>query len=68
MINYQIFMDDLKLLGKRESQVESLENTVHTMSKDLEWSLVLKNARCWFWIELRWLDVKDLATQQENNK
>lgn len=68
MINYQIFMDDLKLLGKKESQVESLVNTVHTMSKDLEWSLVLKNARCWFWRELRWLDVKDLATQQENNK
>ena len=37
-------MDDLKLLGKRESQVESLVNTVHTMNKDLEWSLVLKNA------------------------
>ena len=41
---------------------------VHTMSKDLEWSLVFKNAGCWFWRELRWLDVKDLATQQENNK
>ena len=61
-------MDDLKLFGKRESRVESLVNTVHTMSKDLEWSLVFKNARCWFWRELRWLDVKDLATQQENNK
>ena len=66
MINHQIFMDDLKLLGKRESQEESLVNTVHTMSKDLEW--VFENARCWFWRELRWLDVKDLATQQENNK
>ena len=62
MINYQIFMDDLKLLGKKESQVESLVNTVHTMSKDLEW--VFKNAGCWLWRELRWLDVKDLASQQ----
>ena len=60
------FMDDLKLFGKRESQVESLVNTVHTMIKDLEW--VFKNAGCWFWRELRWLDVKDLATQQGNNK
>ena len=59
-------MDDLKLFGKSESQVESPVNTVHTMSKDLEW--VFKNAGCWFWRELRWLDVKDLATQQENNK
>ena len=68
MVNHQLFMDDLKLFGKKESQVESLVNTVHTMSKDLEWSLVFKNAGCWFWRELRWLDVKDLATQQENNK
>ena len=59
-------MDDLKLFGKRESQVESLVNAVHTMSKDLEW--VFKNAGCWFWRELRWLDVKDLAYQQGNNK
>ena len=56
MINHQLFMDDLKLFGKSESQVESLVNTVHTMSKDLEW--VFKNAGCWFWRELRWLDVK----------
>ena len=35
-------MDDLKPFGKRESQVESLLNTVHTTSKDLEWSLVFK--------------------------
>ena len=61
-------MDDLKLFGKRESQVESLVNSVHTMSKDLEWSLVFKNAGCWVWRELRWLDVKDIAAQQENNK
>ena len=66
MINHQLFMDDLKLFGKSESQVESLVNTVHTMSKDLEW--VFKNAGCWFWRELRWLDVKDLAYQQGNNK
>ena len=56
LINHQLFMDDLKLFGKSESQVESLVNTVHTMSKDLEW--VFKNAGCWFWRELRWLDVK----------
>ena len=61
-------MDDLKLFGKRERQVESLVNTVHTMNKNLEWSLVFKNAVCWFCRELRWLDVKDLATQQGNNK
>ena len=48
MINHQLFMGDLKLFGKRESQVESLVNTVHAMSKDLEWSLVFKNAGCWF--------------------
>ena len=66
MINHQLFMDDLKLFGKREIQVESLVNTVHTMIKDLEW--VFKNAGCWFWRELRWLDVKDLAYQQGNNK
>ena len=28
-------MHDLKLFGKRESQVESLVNSVHTMSKGL---------------------------------
>ena len=61
-------MDDLKLFGKRESQGESLVNTVHTMSKDLKWNLVVENVGCWFWRERRWLDVKDLATQQENNK
>ena len=61
-------MDDLKLFGKRERQVESLVNTVHTMNKNLEWCLVFKNAVCWFWRELRWLDVKDLAYQQGNNK
>ena len=33
MINHQFFMDDLKLFGKRESLVESLMDTVHTMSK-----------------------------------
>ena len=27
MINHQLFMDDLELFGKRESQVESLLNT-----------------------------------------
>ena len=28
-------MDDLKLFGKSQKQVESLMNTVHTMSKDI---------------------------------
>ena len=28
MINHQLFMDDLELFGKSESQVESLLNTV----------------------------------------
>ena len=48
MTYHQFFMDDIKLFGKRESQVESFVNTVHTMSKDLEWSLVFENAGCWF--------------------
>ena len=41
MINHQFFMDNLKLFGKRESLVESLQNTVHTVSKviGMEFSL-----------------------------
>ena len=34
MINHLFFIDDLKLFGKSEKQVESPVNTVHTMSKD----------------------------------
>ena len=41
MINHQFVTDDLKLFGRRESLVESLLNTVHTMSKviGMEFSL-----------------------------
>ena len=38
-INHMFFMDDLKLFGKSERQIESLVNTVHAVSDDIgmEW-------------------------------
>ena len=34
-INHMFFMDDLKLFGKSERQIESLVNTVHAVSDDI---------------------------------
>ena len=34
-INHLLFMDDLKLFGKNEDQIDSLVNTVHEYSKDI---------------------------------
>ena len=38
-------MDDLKLFGKSDRQVESLVNTVHTMSKDIGMAFCLQICR-----------------------
>ena len=35
-INHMLFMDDLKLFGKSERQIESLVNTVHAVSDDID--------------------------------
>ena len=34
-INHLLFMDDLKLYGKSENQIESLVNTVYMFSEDI---------------------------------
>ena len=35
LINHLLFMDDLKLYGKNEKQVDTLVNTVRVFSKDI---------------------------------
>ena len=35
MINHLLFMDDLKLYGKNEKQIDTLVNTVQVLSNDI---------------------------------
>ncbi|CAH3141301.1 unnamed protein product [Porites lobata] len=60
-------MDDLKLFGKRESQMESLVNTVHTMSKDLDLRMGLQKCGVLV-LELRWLDLPNRKIINEVGK
>jgi len=38
-VNHLLFMDDLKLFGKSEGQIDSLVQTVQLLVRTLEWSL-----------------------------
>ena len=43
-INHLLFMDDLKLFGKSYEQIDSLVQTVHTFSIDIEMEFVIKKS------------------------
>lgn len=40
-----LFMDDLKLFGKNEDQIDSLVNTIHIFSKDTGMEFGLKRRK-----------------------
>ena len=42
-------MDDLKLYGKSENQVDILVQSVRVVSEDVEWNLEYKNVQSWSW-------------------
>ena len=41
-MNHLLFMDDLKLYGKSENQVDILVQSVRVVSEDVEWNLEYK--------------------------
>ena len=43
-INHLLFMDDLKLYGKSDTQIDSLVKIVHLFSKDIGMEFGVKNA------------------------
>ena len=46
-MNHLLFMDDLKLYGKSENQVDILVQSVRVVSEDVEWNLEYKNVQSW---------------------
>ena len=44
-INHTLFMDDLKLFGKSERQIESLVNIVHAVSDDIGMEFGIKRGK-----------------------
>ena len=46
-MNQLLFMDDLKLYGKSENQVDILVQSVRVVSEDVEWNLEYKNVQSW---------------------
>ena len=46
-MNHLLFMDDLKLYGKSENQVDILVQSGRVVSEDVEWNLEYKNVQSW---------------------
>ena len=44
-LNHLVFMDDLKLYGMREKQIDSLVRTVHILSTDMEMEFGIRKCR-----------------------
>ena len=59
-------MDDLKLYGKSENQVDILVQSVRVVSEDVEWNLEYKNVQSWSWRGGNLSSQRELSSQLKN--
>ena len=72
-INHLLFMDDLKLFGKNQDQIDSLVQTVHLFSEDIGMQfglnkcgvLVLKRGKA---VKAKWYCTSEWANDERNRR